>query len=89
MQEQNLVLVLDVAPVSNFVAEFISCAYGLSTARGSSLLSLQALYDWDGKMGSSTSHQYYLQICITDISFHWLQETKHYFKQYQFFLVGH
>jgi len=54
VQEQNLVLVLDVAPVSNFVAEFISCAYGLSTARGSSLLSLQALYDWDGKMGSST-----------------------------------
>lgn len=55
VQTQNSVLVLDMAPVSNFVAEFISCACGLNITRGWSVLSVQALRDWAGKMGSSMS----------------------------------
>jgi len=34
MQGQNLVVVLDMASVLNFAAEFIADVYGLSTARG-------------------------------------------------------
>lgn len=34
MQEQNLVIVLDIASVPNFAAEFIAGVCGLSTERG-------------------------------------------------------
>lgn len=68
VKEQNTVLMLYVASVSNFVADLLSWAYGLHTTRD--CLSVKPVVEKWGLV----RHQCYLQICIMYINYHWLWE---------------
>lgn len=71
MQGQNLVVVLDMASVLNFAAEFIADVYGLNTARGCFCCVFTLFGIGLEKYGPEHTISYF-QICITNISFHWL-----------------